>query len=463
MFGIMINWERVRVVIKINFNTMKRLEPPLIEVTTTVIDLPHDIKAEILLRYVNYELGSLNIWHEIQKIFRMIPKLGEPETREAFYLKIRRITPRLFTIFYQTMEYPRFLGLVKFQPTEKTEKEHLQMVPLMKNLLELDISEFRRRFPVDALTGLTSLKVNYATEPSEIASLSNLVSLNLFSLHHMPYEILQKLTKLEKLSILPDSIHDRGGNLTIEVMKDLVNLKKLSVKEDGYDNSFRVFEEMESFSILPNLTCLKFGGPLTIASKMFPVIPNLKKLHIERFTDETNGHFSILTNLEALSVGKNFNYIFNDDDLAGLSNLTSLVIKSGPFYGSEISKLTRLTDLSIGQKVDSTFESSFKSISMMTNLELLEFCVASPGDKIFWKLEKLQYLNLCGNRFSSDRCLLRLTNLTRLELDRNTPLSRNAINRLPKLTNFNVPCSDFYCLKEKLESLDKPNINICPF
>lgn len=436
---------------------MKRLEGVVPESENIGLsDLPNDIKALVLLHYVNFKLDSVRKWHRIQKLFRSIPLFGLPEVKLAFYRKIYRIKPDLFSIFYKTMEYPPFLGLVEFQASKETKEPHIEMLPQMANLTKLDISQFQSRVEIDELTNLTFYSGNYFTKDEDLLKLPKLIGLSGREMR-ITNNSLAKLTKLEELSLGPLCFHDR--HFSVDVFQELTNLKKLCL-EDAHQELFDRLGEIGLFTKnMVNLTSLEFGGNLTIAATMFPNIPNLKKLHVNLFTSDTNGHFSCLVNLEQISIGGYCRYEFNGDDLKSLSKLDTILFNGEGYLYRELLKLTTLTHLSISSEL--TTVGDFSEISRLSGVKILEFgVIRCPCDSVLSKLENLTHLNLIGNRTASDRCLLKLTNLTRLDFALGANFSRNALNQLPKLCKFGVPKVDYAYLERKLRSLDRPDIKL---
>ena len=432
---------------------------------TGLMDLPLDLQTEILLIYFEYKIGSVERWHRLQSIFRMIPQFGQTKVKPLFYTKVHYITPDLFAEFYKTMEYPPFLGLREFSPTSYTEEAHLTLVPLMKNLQTLDVSSGSLSGIVKALTNLTSLTCNSRMNDEDLVDMTQLVTLKLShagtNLTNETFSRLTRLTSLDTNSCLLGNM-----KLTPDIFRNLPNLQRLS---------FRVFrlgtylpgEFCEAFTKTPtefaNLTSLDCEGDFLVIKDIFLKLPNIVNLRLQAIENYRvgTGHFSTLTRLTNLCL-MNTSYHFDDDDSNGLAQLDTLSIQNS-FGCRGIDKLTNITNLSI-RELDRTSRSVIEpksQLERLTKLLVLHAQVNWPdSDEVMSKLEGLVHLNVIRNGEITDRSLPKLTNLTQLDVCGSSKLSRNAINRLPKLEVIGVLKKDVVFKKRMVQSLDRHNIKL---
>ena len=442
---------------------MKRLDDAT-EKETGLMDLPLDIQAEILLMFFEYKISSMERWHRLQQIFRMIPQFGRTEVKPLFYAKVQYITPDLYMEFYKTMEYPLFLGLREFSPTSYTEEAHFALVPLLKNLQTLDISSCSLPGGIGSLTNLTSLTCSFNTKDEDLVNMTQLTTLKISGLFgSLGNETFSRLTNLTNLDI--NSGFVGNTELTPVIFNNLPYLKTLAFKLFA-SGTFRPEVLRDYFDSVTtefaNLTSLHYEGPLAVVRNMIGNLPNLVELCLSDATNtypHYSGYFSNLFNLTKLSLLR-YHYHFDDNDLNGLTKLSTLSIEDCRSFDG-IQNLTSITNLSIKHKTDIVL-CDYTLLVNLKKLSTLAFHVPYKlTDSFVSMMEGLTYLDVIGNSNITDRSLLKLTNLKRLDLAGYSPkLSRNAINRLPNLGVVGVPAKEIYGRKRLVESLDNPNVKL---
>jgi Leucine-rich repeat (LRR) protein len=164
----------------------------------------------------------------------------------------------------------------------------------------------------------------------------------------------------------------------------------------------------------------------------------------------TNGCYSItssiklLKNLSTLTIGNDtvndIKFIISDDDILGLTNLTSLDIGQSTFISDRgIKELTNLTYLV------SSFLISDRGIKELTKLSNLNLeSSVNITDEGLMRLEKnIHTLDINHNWNISSECLKNLTNITRLNISYNHKISENSMKNLTNLTSLNIEGNEY--------------------
>jgi len=180
-----------------------------------------------------------------------------------------------------------------------------------------------------------------------------------------------------------------GCNITKEILKKLIHLKKLTIRCCGNLNE-NLFEDMIQLEILEIHTCKNF------TDKSIKKLINLKKLHVFYYKDTVN--------------------TFTDDAIKDLINLELLKIYNCPKITDEsIQKLIKLKNLDISNSKNITD----KSIKMLTNLNKLSIRYNNKiSDESIEKLVNLRFLEIicCDNITPKSIC--KLPHLIKFEQER---------------------------------------------
>lgn len=291
----------------------------------------------------------------------------------------------------------------------------------------------------ETLSLLPSLEELYLGEESQISYIGSLTNLRnlVISLDPVGENSLERLVKLTKLIVL--------NNSTISG-KSLAKLTKLNtlailLNDTLTDNDIALFPDSIRALVLDECTKVQETGIKSLSRLTGLVQLELRKMTFQDWTLKN------LTKLEDLTIEKNDHFLGNNDSLAGMRLLTSLVILECPeFHGYGIPYKSALEMFFAGDtKIDdSTLSSQIHINTLQINnttitdnklKELVNLSRLSARNSprlagaCFQILTKLEFLDISGCQFIIRKNLVSLTNLTELYLS-NTSI-RTSKNEQP--------------------------------
>ena len=295
------------------------------------------------------------------------------------------------------------------------------------NLTELDLSNARdagklhqnpisNLLPLASLTNLVSLNLGYTdvSDVSSLAGLTNLKSLNLSWTDVSDVSSLAGLTNLETLDLNGTDISD------VSSLASLTNLETLSL-------SATAVSDVSSLAGLTNLETLSLSATAVSDVSSLAGLTNLKSLDLIR-TGVDISSLAGLTNLETLSLHDTG--VSDVSSLAGLTNLKSLSLHDTGV--SDVSSLASLTNLEWLGLWD-TAVSDISALAHLTQLKWLDLNSTGVSDvSSLAGLTNLESLYLWDTGVSDVSALASLTNLEGLHLD-DTAVSD--VSALAHLTN----------------------------
>lgn len=238
---------------------------------------------------------------------------------------------------------------------------------------------------------------------------------------------IMKLTNLTSLTL------GSGEKITYEGVSCLTNISNLSV---GFCE-FNAEDQRDFLKIFTNLKSLTLYSFSDFRFSTYEYLSNITSL---RVSDKVPNRFlKHLTNLVVLSAWDGI----NDSELMLLSNLISLRIPSGDVTSESISKLTNLTSLDLGWN-ESISASAIEEAVNLKYLDIRE-CFAMRGLLDMSKLTKLESLYVSGVKLLP-RSLRRLTNLTFLHFGYEGRSKVSCLENLPLLSH--LALSSNYSLED---------------
>ncbi|PKB18341.1 hypothetical protein [Flavobacterium sp. 5] len=306
---------------------------------------------------------------------------------------------------------------------------------------------------------LTANDFSNSTIPENIASLTNLKTLNLSSCYFLgSVPNLSSLTGLQDLNLGGNNFN--GEQIPIW-LNNLQSLNNLYLNDASFSGSIPNLENLSS------LINLNLGNNNFSASSIPSWINNFSNLQtLNLYNCNFTGSIPDLSNLNGLTnlslTGNNFTGTIIPAWINNFTNLSSLDLSSCQFNGAvtDLSALTQLNFLLLGNNNFSTpMPLWFNDLTLLNFLDLSN-CDFNGEMANLSSLTNLNYLNLGNNNFTNNTIpswIFNLTNLNDLELNNCniTGVIPNQIGLLTTLQTLNLYDNNLEgILPSELASLD---------